>query len=262
MRKRIPTLALVAAMAAATFVALPPAANAQHHGHGFGHGFGHGYGHGIGHGFGHGFGGSAFYGPEPYRSNYGSVRISKEFRADARVYVDGAHVGVVDDFDGIFQRLRLSPGTYEVEIEQDGDRTFRQQIFVSRRRTYKVRLGIEPNAAAELTSGTEASSRARRPGYAAESVDSGAIRIQVKPAEDEAQVYVDGAHAGVVDDFDGIFQRLNLPTGRHDVEIRLAGHRAFRQQVFISPRRTYKLRHQLEPVTGQMAAKEFQPSES
>ncbi len=260
MRNRIPTLALVAAMAAATFVALPPTANAQHYGHGFGHGYGHGYGHGFGHGFGHGLGGSAFYGPESYRSNDGSVRISKEFRNDAQVYVDGAHVGVVDDFDGIFQRLRLSPGRYEIEIE--GDRTFRQQIFVSRGRTYKVRLGIEPNAAAELTSGTEASSRAGRTGYAADRFDSGAIRIQVKPNEDKAQVYVDGAHAGVVDDFDGVFQRLNLPTGRHDVEIRLAGHRTFRQQVFVSPRRTYKLRHQLEPLAEKMTAKEFQPHES
>ncbi len=258
MRNRIPTLALVAAMAAATFVALPPTANAQHHGHRYGHGYGHGYGYG----YGHGFGGSAFYGPEPYRSNYGSVGISKEFRDDAQVYVDGAHVGVVDDFDGIFQRLRLSPGRYEVEIELDGNRTFRQQIFVSRGRTYKVRLGIEPNAAAELTSGTEASSRARRTGNARDRSDSGAIRIQVKPAEDEAQVYVDGAHAGVVDDFDGVFQRLNLPTGRHDVEIRLAGHRTFRQLVFVSPGRTYTLRHQLEPDSGQMAAMKSQPHES
>ena len=74
MRNRIPTLALVAAMAAATLVALPHTANAQHHGHRYGHGYGHGFGHGYGSYSPYGF---------PYRPNYGSVRIEvepKEFR--------------------------------------------------------------------------------------------------------------------------------------------------------------------------------------
>ncbi len=261
MRSPIRTLILVAAMATATSFAFPQEVQAHHFGHGFGHrsSFGHGFGHGSS--FGHGFGDSAFYGPA-YRPNRGSVRISKEFRDDAQVYLDGAHVGVVDDFDGIFQSLRLSPGKYELEIELDGDRTFRQQIFVSRGRTYKVRYGIDANVAAELTSGTEASSRIGRTAYARDRFDSGGIRIQVKPAKDEAQVYVDGARAGVVDDFDGVFQRLSLPMGRHDVEIRLAGHQTFRQLVFVSPGRTYTLRHQLELDSGQMAATESQLQES
>ena len=260
MRSPVRTLVMVAAMATAASFALPQEVQAQHFGHGFGHrsSFGHGF-HGSS--FGHGFGGSAFIGPV-YRPSRGSVRISQEFREDAQVFLDGAHVGVVDDFDGIFQSLRLSPGTYELAIELDGDRTFRQQIFVSRGRTYKVRYELDANAAVALTSGTEASSRAGRTGYVRDRFDSGRIRIQVKPAKDEAQVYVDGARAGVVDDFDGVFQRLNLPTGRHDVEIRLAGHRSFRQLVFVSPGRTYTLRHQLEPDSGQMAAKESQPQES
>ncbi len=259
MRSPIRTLAMVAAMATATSFALPQEVQAQHFGHGFGHrsSFGHGF-HGSS--FGHGFGGSAFYGPA-YRPNRGSVRISQEFRDDAQVYLNGAHVGVVDDFDGIFQSLRLTPGTYELAIELDGDRSFRQQIFVSRGRTYKVRYGVDADAAVGLTSGTEASSRAGRTGYA-NRFDSGGIRIQVKPAKDDAQVFVDGARAGVVDDFDGVFQRLNLPTGRHDVEIRLAGHRTFRKLVFVSPGRTYTLRHQLEPDSGQMAATESQLQES
>ena len=258
-RSPIRTLVMVAAMATAASFALPQEVQAQHFGHGFGHrsSFGHSF-HGSS--FGHGFGGSRFYGPA-YRPNRGSVRISKEFREDAQVYLDGAHVGVVDDFDGIFQSLRLVPGTYELEIELNGDQSFRQQIFVSRGRTYKVRYGIDASDAVGLTSGTEASSRGRT-SYVRDRFNSGGIRIQVKPAKDEAQVYVDGARAGVVDDFDGVFQRLNLPTGRHDVEIRLAGHETFRQLVFVSPGRTYTLRHQLEPNSGQMAATESQPHES
>ena len=39
------------------------------------------------------------------------------------------------------------------------------------------------------------------------------IRLLVEPRE--AEVYVDGYYAGVVDDFDGIFQRLRVTPGRH-----------------------------------------------
>ncbi len=43
----------------------------------------------------------------------------------------------------------------------------------------------------------------------------GWVRINLEPREsrNEAQVLVDGAHAGAVDDFDGLFQRLALPPG-------------------------------------------------
>ena len=35
---------------------------------------------------------------------------------DASVYVDGYYAGVVDDFDGAFQRLRTAPGGHEIEL--------------------------------------------------------------------------------------------------------------------------------------------------
>jgi hypothetical protein len=56
------------------------------------------------------------------------------------------------------------------------------------------------------------------PGYAA----SGGVRIQGVARNTE--VYVDGTYAGVVDDYDGVFQRLGLEPGAHAVEIRTAGH--------------------------------------
>ena len=48
--------------------------------------------------------------------------------------------------------------------------------------------------------------------------ESGAIRLKVKPSN--ASVYVDGYYVGVVDDFDGTFQHLNLEPGAHKIEIR------------------------------------------
>ena len=157
MRRSIPTLVLIAAMATATFLWVPAEAHAQHsrhrYGHGYqqgyGHGYGHRYGHGYRHGYGHGYRTYGSYGSEPYRCDCGSVRIElvpNELRQEAQVYVDGAHAGVVDDFDGIFQRLSLRPGQYEIEIRLDEYRTFRRQVLVSRGRTYRVRHRIEPDA--------------------------------------------------------------------------------------------------------------------
>ena len=48
-------------------------------------------------------------------SAYGSVRIESADR-DAQVFADGYYVGIVDDFDGTFQRLNLEAGAHRIEI--------------------------------------------------------------------------------------------------------------------------------------------------
>ena len=139
MRTQLSTLALMAALVAVAFVSLPSEARAQH-GHYYGHGYGHGYG-------GYGYGGYDPYGYGAYRSNYGDVRIEvgpKYLRDEAQVYVNEAHVGDVDDFDGFFQRLSLTPGEYDIEIRLDGYQTLRQRIFVQRGSTYKIRESLKP----------------------------------------------------------------------------------------------------------------------
>lgn len=52
--------------------------------------------------------------------------------------------------------------------------------------------------------------------------NTGALRLKVKPLD--ASVYVDGFFAGVVDDFDGAFQKLKLERGPHHIEIRSPQH--------------------------------------
>jgi hypothetical protein len=52
--------------------------------------------------------------------------------------------------------------------------------------------------------------------------DSGQLRLQVEPKN--ADVYVDGYYAGIVDDFDGRFQHLSLTPGSHHLEIVAAGN--------------------------------------
>ena len=63
----------------------------------------------------------------------------------------------------------------------------------------------------------------------------GGIRIQGAPRD--AQVYVDGYYAGIVDDYDGTFQRLDLEPGSHEIEIRTAG-RPLTYDVNVTPGQT------------------------
>lgn len=136
MKNKIKTLLLVAVMTAGISLALPTEVHAQHY-------YGHGYGHGYGNGFAYGS-----YGPYGYGyPNDGSVRIEvspKESRKEIQVYVDGGHAGVVNDFDGVFQRLHLSLGKHDVELRLEGYKTMRMAIFLSPGKTYHIRGRMEP----------------------------------------------------------------------------------------------------------------------
>lgn len=71
----------------------------------------------------------------------------------------------------------------------------------------------------------------------------GDVRLLVNPRD--AEVYVDGYYAGIVDDFDGQYQRLALEAGPHKIEI---GGRGLEPQVFdvyVDPSRTVDLRADL-----------------
>ena len=74
----------------------------------------------------------------------------------------------------------------------------------------------------------------------------GSIRLQVKP--EETEVYVDGYYAGVVDSYDGFFQRLHLPAGEHEIELYLEGHRSIQEQLYLPVGSTYRIRHEMEPL--------------
>lgn len=75
---------------------------------------------------------------------------------------------------------------------------------------------------------------------------SAALRLLVTPRE--ANVYVDGFYSGIVDDFDGFFQRLSLPPGGHEVVLYLQGYRTVHQTIYGSPGSTYKLTYTMEKL--------------
>ncbi len=79
--------------------------------------------------------------------------------------------------------------------------------------------------------------------------DTGAVRILVNPSE--ARVYVDGYYAGTVDDFDGLFQRLNVAPGRHEITLKLEGYKTHRMKVYVPFEGTLKLRYDMEKGAGE-----------
>jgi hypothetical protein len=64
--------------------------------------------------------------------------------------------------------------------------------------------------------------------------------LQVTPKE--TQVYVDGYYMGIAGDFDGLFQRLRVPSGEREVVLFLPGYRTIRQTLKLRPRGDFKLR--------------------
>ena len=73
----------------------------------------------------------------------------------------------------------------------------------------------------------------------------GAIRLKVRPRD--AQVFVDGHYAGLVDDFDGAFQSLRLEHGGHKIEIRMPGFEDLELDIHVQPGRTITLSETLRP---------------
>jgi hypothetical protein len=76
------------------------------------------------------------------------------------------------------------------------------------------------------------------PGYVVSQpgVAYGGVRIQGAPKD--AQVFADGYYMGIVEDFDGPVNHLNLPAGAHRIEIRLEGYQPIAFDVNVLPGQT------------------------
>jgi hypothetical protein len=66
--------------------------------------------------------------------------------------------------------------------------------------------------------------------------------VRVASTPRHAAVYVDGFYAGIVDDFDGTFQRLALPAGGHRITLYLEGFVTEEFSVYLRPGSTFTLR--------------------
>jgi len=74
----------------------------------------------------------------------------------------------------------------------------------------------------------------------------GELRLKIKPRD--AQVFVDGYYVGIVDEFDGVFQRLHLPSGPHRIEVRAPGFETLTFDVQIRFDETTKFEGNLQRI--------------
>jgi hypothetical protein len=79
-------------------------------------------------------------------------------------------------------------------------------------------------------------------------------RLEVKPRD--AQVYLDGYYVGVVDQFDGTFQRLDIPGGEHEIAIYMPGYHTLLEHTLFRPGQTYHFKDALQPLPPGTAPEE------
>jgi hypothetical protein len=73
----------------------------------------------------------------------GSVRLKVKPR-DAQVFVDGYYVGIVDEFDGNFQSLKLVEGPHRIAVRRDGLQPLEFNVYVLADRTLKLSGTLNP----------------------------------------------------------------------------------------------------------------------
>jgi hypothetical protein len=212
-----------------------------------------------------------FYGPYPwwpgtvypYRyfpiyDNRAEVRLQVQ-PAEAReaaVYVDGFYAGIVDDFNGVFQSLPLTPGGHTVVLYLAGYRTVRHNFYLSPSASFKLRATMErlpagvksepvelapdvpaPPAGSYRTPVTPPRTPLPQPAVrSVEAVGFGTLDLFVQPTS--ADVTIDGQRWVTSDK--GHFM-VQVPAGRHRVEISKSGYRTFSTEIEVGDAQTIPL---------------------
>ncbi len=205
------------------------------------------------------YGGYYPYGGTYYHYAYsdrGDLRLLVD-PAEARVYVDGYYAGIVDDFDGLFQRLHVSPGRHEITLKLEGYQTHRVKVYVGSGSTLKIHYDMQKGTGETVEDlagdvddryarrndryrrdddrDVDAQDDRDRPSLRddrAPASDPGRMRLTVRP--EDASVYVDGQFKGSGRQA----ATLELSPGKHRLEVVRPGFRTEERDVEIQPGRT------------------------
>ena len=274
----------------------------------------HGHGHGHAHfSFGFAYGGwyapwsfywgpyfGAYWYPYPYYQSpvfyppYGWYGISPGDTAssvkvevvpkDAKVYVDGYFAGIVDDFDGTFQRLRVSPGKHDVVLFQEGYHLLKQTLYLSPNNTYKIKGELTKLAPGETAEEPPTPPPAPPPSMQAQQLpdpfgeppqqgapppppqqgqvpqappDQRAIemhapstesrfgRLAIRAQPQGAEIYIDGERWLAPDSADRLI--VNVVEGRHHIEVHKTGFDSFSIEVDVRRGETSPINVSLPP---------------
>ena len=157
-----------------------------------------------------------------------SIRLQIPQR-DALVFVDGFEAGVVDDFDGVFQRLQVIPGHHEIVVYLHGHRTFRQNLYVNPRSAHTIKHTLAPLAPGDPPEPPPVPRPLPPPGAAIPYplppvvAQSGALVLRVQPRD--ANIYIDNELWRGPQGQERLV--IQLPEGSHSIRIEKAGHETF-----------------------------------
>ncbi len=228
---------------------------------GFGWGWGYPYWYGGPWGYPGYWGG--YYDPTP------ELRLEVKPK-ETQVYVDGYYAGVVDDFDGTFQRLRVRPGNHELTLYLQGYKTVTQKLHLGRDQDSKIKFQMQPLAAGESNEpppqptappdtetdvqamppqqGQRQAPAPRRPAAVEESPAEfgqgfGALVVRVQPSG--AEVLVDGERWQGPEGSERLV--IQVSEGSHRVEVRKEGFMPFTTTVQVRRGETAPLNVSLPP---------------
>ena len=202
----------------------------------------------------------------PYR--YGYYDASADLRVQvtprqAEVYIDGYLTGTVDDYDGVFQRLRVPLGEHEVTVYAQGYRSIRYRMLFRPFESYTIKEAMQPLGTGDPAEARPAPSETMRPqgppprGRAPEGrpgdrapdrdIDQnadrfGSIAVRVQPAD--AEVLIDGERWEAST---GERILVQLSEGSHRVEVRKSGYRTYTSTVRVRTGETVTLNVSLSP---------------
>jgi hypothetical protein len=170
---------------------------------------------------------------------------------EAKVFVDGYSAGIVDDFDGLFQRLRVEPGGHEITFYLEGYRTIRQTVYLSPGdgRALRFRMDRLPDGetaepppdpqpqTAGPPQGGPPYEPERRPRAPEPAQAFGTLSLRVQPAD--AEILVDGEPWKAPEGQDRV--GIRLAAGEHRIEVSKAGFARYTETVLIQRGRTLAL---------------------
>jgi len=154
----------------------------------------------------------------------------------------------VDDFDGLFQRLNVSPGKHEIALKLAGYKTHRVRVWVAPESTLKLKYEMEKGSGETFEDQAgDAPDRDVRPAPTGDDArratpvaPGNMLRLTVQPAD--ASVYVDGEFRGSGTDV----LALPLVPGRHKIEVVRPGFRTQEREVEIGAQSSTELTIALE----------------
>ncbi len=201
-----------------------------------------------------------FFGPYPWWPrplhpywHYPPYDLRAELRIECRdraaaVYVDGFYAGIVDDFDGVFQRLPLPPGGHRIVLYHEGFETAEFSVYLRPGSSFTVHHEMRvlppgvasrhPQVMAPVPAPPEGTYTAPStappiagpaPVPAAVPASVGYLELRVQPLS--ATVMVDGERW--MSSENGWYE-LQLPAGAHRVDVTAPGHRPFTATVDVA----------------------------